>query len=64
LFLFTYKKRERITRGFREREVRNPYKHKKGFGGGGSMILVLFAIIRARNILSKGKKRERRGGYL
>jgi len=33
-------------------------------GGGGSMILVLFAIIRARNILSKGKKKERRGGYL
>jgi len=51
-------------RGFREREVRNPYKHKKGFWGGGSMILILFAIIRARNILSKGKKRERRGGYL
>jgi hypothetical protein len=28
------------------------------------MFLVPFAIIRARNILSKGKKREKRGGYL
>jgi hypothetical protein len=65
LFLFTYKKRERGLREGLEREKLGiPINIKRDFGGGGSMILVLFAIIRARNILSKGKKKERRGGYL
>jgi hypothetical protein len=64
--LFTYKKRERGLREGLEREKLGiPINIKRDFGGGGgSMILVLFAIIRARNILSKGKKKERRGGYL